>query len=452
MRWGIRYRLLVPPGLLLVGVAGVSAWAALAAADRAERHIAAQVRDVAHTLADASWPLTSRILSQMKGLSGAEYLLVRGDGGRESTLPAADAVPVSALAAASEVTADGLGPPVEVAGEVYRCGRLTLPPTHPNAGGTVYILYPEATRREALWDAVRPPLVLGVGGALLAATVGLAVGHRLVRRIRELERRTRLIAAGDFSPMPLPRQHDELADLTRSVNDMAGQLARLQDAVRATERLRLLGQLSGGLAHQLRNGVAGARLAVQLHGADCPAGDREALDVALRQMALVEATLRRFLDLGRPGRLRRERCSLNRLVGEAVALWRPQCKHAGTDLRWEPPAADAPVEGDADQIGDLLLNVIGNAIEAAGPGGSVEVVLRVGDGGPHRVEVIDSGPGPPAGVAGRLFEPFVTGKPEGIGLGLAVAKHAAEAHGGRIDWRHEGGRTCFVIELPAANV
>lgn len=64
------------------------------------------------------------------------------------------------------------------------------------------------------------------------------------------------------------------------------------------------------------------------------------------------------------------------------------------------------------------------------------------------IEVSDSGPGPPPELAGRLFEPFVTGKREGVGLGLAVARRAALAHGGCIDWRRDNDRTCFQIELP----
>lgn len=64
------------------------------------------------------------------------------------------------------------------------------------------------------------------------------------------------------------------------------------------------------------------------------------------------------------------------------------------------------------------------------------------------LEIRDSGPGPKAEVAERLFEPFVTGKPEGVGLGLAVARQIAETHGGGIQWRRENGTTCFRIELP----
>jgi signal transduction histidine kinase len=269
--------------------------------------------------------------------------------------------------------------------------------------------------------------------------------------VRELRRRTRQIAAGDFSPMPLPGRDDELRDLGRSINEMAEQLARLQETVQRTERLRLLGQVGGGLAHQLRNGLTGARLALQLHVRDCREnGDGEALTVALRQLTLLETHLKRFLELGRTGQVRREPVSLRSLVGDLVGLLGPRCKHAPIELCWQPPTEDAVVLGDAGQIEQLLLNVIGNAIEAAGPGGVVEVTLRC-----ERVpsplvviEVSDSGPGPPEEVAARLFEPFVTGKPEGVGLGLAVARQVAEAHGGRIAWRREQNLTRFRIELP----
>jgi signal transduction histidine kinase len=455
MRWSIRYRLLVPLGLLLLGVVATSTWSAVVAADHARARIIGQLRRVTETMRAATYPLTPNVLDQMKGLSGAEYLLINADGSRLATFPTTtiELPPESLFHEPEERETDHLGPTVQVNGADFRCRRILLHKPRNDDGTALYIFYPEALLNEALWDAVRPSLVLGLFGGLAAVGVAIGIGQRLVSRIRGLERRTRLIAGGDFSPMPLPKQNDELRDLSRSVNDMAERLAQLQEAMQRAERFRLIGQLSSGLAHQLRNSVTGARLALEVLVDENHLQESEAVTVVLRQLALMEANLRRFMDLGRAEETRRERCSLTRLLDEAVTLLRPQCEHAKIDLIWQPPTIPAEIDGDAAQLGHLFLNVIGNAVEAAGPGGRVEVYLS--GSAEHersllRIEVWDTGPGPPAEIAGRLFEPFVTGKPEGIGLGLAVARQAAEAHSGRVDWSREDGRTCFRIELPAA--
>jgi signal transduction histidine kinase len=168
--------------------------------------------------------------------------------------------------------------------------------------------------------------------------------------------------------------------------------------------------------------------------------------VALRQLTLVEANLKRFLDLGNPRSGPLQSCSLTALVGETVALLGPQCRHAGIDLRWQPPSRELTTRGDVGLLQQLFLNVISNAVEAAGPGGGVEVRC-LADDGKHVVEVSDTGPGPPADLAARLFEPFVTGKPEGVGLGLAVARQVAGQHGGTVAWDRREGRTVFRIEI-----
>src|SRR5262249_59674495 len=102
------------------------------------------------------------------------------------------------------------------------------------------------------------------------------------------------IAQADYSPMPLPARNDELRDLGHDVNRLAAQLSEMERAIRRSERLTLLGQLAGGLAHQLRNHVTGALMAVQLHARECDT-DPESLDVALRQLALTEENLKQFL-------------------------------------------------------------------------------------------------------------------------------------------------------------
>ncbi len=457
-RINIRSQLLLPLLLLLAGVLGLSVWMAFAAANRARQQIETRVRDVASIISEGRFPLAQHhVLLWVKQLSGADYLLVQQNGKRLSTL----GIEPEHLPPAEEVSDDWralrLGPPLRAGNDTYLCSGIRLHRGE-NAGDILYIFYPERLWRDALWEAIWPFLVLGgsVGAASLALAIGL--GQGLSRRLGELERRTRQIAGGDFSPVPLPQRHDEIRDLAQSINEMAERLAQFQETTQRSERLRLLGQVGGGLAHQLRNGLTGVRLAVQLFVRESAKhADTSALEVALRQLRLLETNLKRFLDLGRDGEGRREPCSLPALVDEAIELLRPQCRHAGIELRWQPPDTDgigiSPVLGDAGRLGQLILNVLGNAVEAAGPGGVVEVRLsEETQFAPQSslvvLEVRDSGPGLNPDIADRVFEPFVTGKSEGVGLGLAVARQVAEAHGGRIVWTRQDGWTCFRIELP----
>jgi signal transduction histidine kinase len=445
MRWSIRYQLLTPLLALLLGVIALSVWTGTASVQRARQQVESQVRDISNTVSQASYPLTDRVLELMKGLSGADYLLINQDGQRRSTLPAAQGA-LPDLPTGETASTPSFGQPILVADTPYLCNVVTLS-RPPNLGSKLYILYPESLWRDALWEAVRPSLVFGISGGLAALGLTLGVAQRMARRFQELERRTRMIAGGDFSPMPLPRRNDELRDLSRSVNDMAQRLRDLQGKVKETERLRLLGQVGGGMAHQLRNGITGARLAVQLHGQSCNDPDG-ALDVALRQMDLVESQLKRFLDLGRLDEGPRAPCDLGLVIGEAVSLLRPQCRHGAIELCCGMLQGARIVACESD-IRDLFLNLIGNAIDAAGPGGRVDVSRGQDLGDVVAIEVSDTGPGPAAEVAERLFEPFVTGKPDGVGLGLAVARRIARAHGGEISWQRRNGQTCFRVEFPA---
>ena len=450
MRLSLRYRLLLPLALLLIGDAIATAWAASIAASGAEQRLAAQQWAVAGTLQGSTFPLTKPILEQVKGLSGAEFLFVHPVAGTHSTfaepLPQAPTdVPTAIRPEADD--AHALGPPVTVAGREYRCLRLHLREPSRNAGGDLYIFYPESRRRTAVRDAVRPLLILGLAG-VVAVVLAFAFGSRLVRRVRDLDARTRLIAAGDFRAIPVTGTDDELGDLSEAVNEMARRLAAFQDELQRTERLQVLGQFSGGLTHQLRNAAAGAKLAVELFLAENPSADPEPLRVALRQLARIEANLRQFLALGKPPTGTREPCDLANLIDQSVSLLKPQCQHTGTTVIWEPPAERVVIVGDPTQLSHLFGNVIGNAVEAAGAGGEVHIRLAATRREAFVVEVSDTGPGPPPAIAEKLFDPFVTGKDQGIGLGLAVAKQAADAHGGRVTWERREGRTTFVIELP----
>ncbi|VTS02782.1 sensor histidine kinase [Tuwongella immobilis] len=445
MRWGIRERVLLPLLVLLLAIVGFGLFTALTSARLAEQRIVNQLDRLGRTLTESRFPLTAAVLEQLRGLSGAHFRLERIDGSRLATLPAA-------LAWEPELPSpnpdDSLGPPVTIEEIPYRTRLISLPSDDPTRSGRLTIFFPDEEFRRAIADAIRPSLLLGglAGvGALLAAGV---VGQQVVQRIRLLERRTRVIADGDFRPMPIPGPADEIRDLAASINEMAARLAQLQETIRRSERMRLLGEVSGGLAHQLRNAVTGARLAVQVHVSELPHASDEALDVAIRQLDLMESHLRRFFELGNGEEGRCEPCDLVAILHESIDLIAPQAKHARIHIQLNLPSS-MPIFGDAGQIRHLFLNLLGNAMDAVGTDGEVEFIGQTSERG-HRLECWDNGPGPSAQVADKLFEPFVTGKAQGVGLGLAVAQQIVRTHGGRLDWRRDANRTCFWLELPLA--
>jgi signal transduction histidine kinase len=240
----------------------------------------------------------------------------------------------------------------------------------------------------------------------------------------------------------------------------------MERAIRRSERLSLLGQLAGGLAHHLRNNVTGALMAVQLHARQCDA-DPESLEVAQRQLALTEENLKQFLAAPQStpeasAAPRRRACCLADVVQETIELVGPSLLHrrvglSAVELNGSADhhiAADQ-LSADPDQLRHLLINLVLNAAEAAGPGGWVKIETSnqppcspESDKSFAILRVRDNGPGPPAEIVQRLFEPFATSKPEGVGLGLAVARQIAESHGGRIVFQRSSGETCFEVHLP----
>lgn len=448
MRCSIRYQLLVPILVVMLGAGGIGTWVAVEVVRASVRsQVEERIGAVARAVGDV--PINTEILEKMRGLSGAHFVY-RSPEGR---VWATSGLEVEAwrLPPPENLGDDWrslqLGPPVQIGGETYLYSSVRVQAPGRSGGDVLYIFYPESRLREAQWASVRPVLWVGMVGGILSAAVAVLASERMVRRIRAVQRHVRRIAAGDFQASPLLGINDELQQLEQSVNDMAGRIAQLQQAVQRSERFRVLGQVGGGLAHQLRNSVAGARLALQVSSRINSQAAAEGVQVALRQLQLIEEKLRRFLDLGRPDTSHRTHCRLPDLIDEAIELLGPQARHQGITLRWQRPAAGLGVNGDANQLGHLLVNVVGNAIEAAGPGGWVEVSAG-SEGGRAWVEVADGGSGPPVEVAGVLFEPFVTSKPDGVGLGLAIARQVVEAHGGNITWRREPDRTIFRIELP----
>lgn len=449
MRVSIRSQVLIPVvAVQTAAVASLAMAAAGQAAWRAEAQVVNRLDAVIATLGRATFPPTPAVLEAMRGLSGAHFVaLTPGGEVRASTLDGLPARLPSLRALPDRVRLDAPG---RSASLVLGGSRFAAAWVR-GAGGqdrpTLLVLYPEAAWRRARWEAATPPVAVGLAAlATMVAVTGL-VAERLGRRLRSLEAKAAAIASGDFRPLAIDRRGDEVADLAAAVNRMCEQLQEMRAAIRRAERSGVLAQLAAGLAHSLRNAATGARMAVQLHARRCSAGPEDrSLDVALRQLALGEEQVRALLTLGAIRAPERERIEATWVIEEVAALIEPACRHARVAFQHsgEPGLRLA---GDAGSLRAAVLNLTLNAIEAAGAEGSVDLQAR-GEEGRVRFEVADSGPGPPPELAGTLFEPFVTGKPEGVGLGLAVVRRVAADHGGAVSWARDGARTRFALVLP----
>ena len=233
--------------------------------------------------------------------------------------------------------------------------------------GSLVVLYPEDRSSAVMRQAAFPALMAGVVAMVAVVLVSTVLAHRFVQPIRQLGDRAAAIARGDFQPVAVSRHDDEIRDLAVSINRMSEQLGQYEVQVRRHEQLRTLDRLGAGMAHQLRNAATGGRMAIELHRRQCVAGPAdESLEVALRQLRLMESYLQRFMALGRDQPKAAENVCLATVVEDALSLVRPACVHAGIDLEFVPPARPFRVRGDPEALRQLTVNLALNAVEATG--------------------------------------------------------------------------------------
>jgi PAS domain S-box-containing protein len=241
-----------------------------------------------------------------------------------------------------------------------------------------------------------------------------------------------------------------LEELERRVQERTAALAEAQEHLIRQERLAVLGQLAGGVAHQIRNPLAAIMNATYVLKRHVPPGQHPNVEDALRiihdEVRHANVIITGLLDYARVRTPDRHPTSLAELVDRVLAAdWIPP------PIRVERVAAvDLPLlEVDADQLNGALTNLVRNAVEAMPDGGTLRVELRRVDD-QVIIAVSDTGPGLSPQVRAHLFEPLQSTKPLGIGLGLVTARRFVEAHGGRIVYVDvpEGAR--FEIRLPLA--
>jgi two-component system, sporulation sensor kinase E len=226
----------------------------------------------------------------------------------------------------------------------------------------------------------------------------------------------------------------------------------MEEELRRADRLRSLGELSAGVAHEIRNPLTGIATTAQvLHeklGDD--ADRRRYVKVILDEIARLDDIIKNLLNFARPVSPKPRDLRLPGLIEEALALVSEKAAEKRVSIRFENLLRDDRCMLDGDQVKQVILNIALNDIEACGEGGLVRVFAReAGNPGFIEIELADSGPGIPDDIADKLYNPFFTTKPEGTGMGLSISRKIVESHGGRIYHRSTPGHgTSFFIELP----
>lgn len=280
-------------------------------------------------------------------------------------------------------------------------------------------------------------LTPGAWRLLLLRTLFLAAVAFLTYTLAEANRRAASLAQAAAA---------ELADANR-------RLIEAEASVRRSERLAALGQLTAGLAHELRNPLGTIKAAAELMEAnrkDLPPVAAEMAGYISAEVDRTNSLITRFLDFARPVEPKAQPVDLNKLADLAIDHLARQCPDNPPFIHRNYEPGLPLVHGDEELLERVLFNLIQNAVQASPPGAVVTVKTRR-DQDFVEVAILDRGAGIPADDLEKIFNPFFTTKVGGVGLGLAISSQIIDQHGGVIRVESEPGRgSTFLLRIPAA--
>jgi len=281
-----------------------------------------------------------------------------------------------------------------------------------------------------------------------------AIQRWLVRPIARVAYATQSISAGDFDTRIQLEGRDEWSRLAQSINRMAASLAALEQQLKSRERLATLGEAAAYTAHNIKNPLAGIRMAAQVSLAELPAaesGTGESLHEIIAAVDRLDGWVRRFLDYARPFELHLAQVDVNRLVAEAAAFVAARDTHAPVKLDLRLDSGLPPITADGILLEQAVTLILSNAYESGGDRVTVSTARESPSDEATRISIgiADNGRGVAPEVRERLFRAFVSDKPGGTGLGLAQAKTVVELHGGKVHLASTVGQgTLVTIVLP----
>lgn len=447
----LQHRIVIPFILIALATTAAATWVALSAsADALRARLQAQLVSAASVAARPDFALNPAILSNLQQVLGAD-IIATGPGGEilASSLPANR----EALAAAVVRSVSAARPPAADAVVIdVDCGAPCLVVYKEIEGrpGAGVALVADTSELASTTRSVARAILLA---AVLSVIVMVLVSPAVVRRVTlPLERLVRFTS--DLSPETSQARavvsHDEVGALAHAFNAMLDRLGRSQEALVRSEKLALAGLFAARVAHDIRNPLSSIKMQTQLVKARLrdDAETSATLEAVLRDINQVESVIRDLLEVARPGDLKRVAASPNAVVQEALQHLAAQFSHRRIVV--ETALADhlPMLPLDTPRLKQALLNVLVNASEALPTGGRITVSTAAAGRGVE-IGICDDGIGVETVVIDKVFDPFVSTKTDGVGLGLVNARAVVEGHGGTIRLANATPRgVCVTITLP----
>src|SRR5215471_1361365 len=307
-------------------------------------------------------------------------------------------------------------------------------------------------------------IAVAAAGAFVICVAVLMVLAVMVRRpMIELQEKFARVQSGDMDVnVSFANRNDELGDLGRDFNDMVAQLKASREEINRlhqtqmsrAEHFATLGELAAGLAHEIRNPLAGIAGVLDIVSRDLPPTSvaREVINDAKQEAVQINRILTELLDTARP---KAPQFRVTDIVGtaeHAVLFARQQAVTKRIHIEFEVKDVLPPLEHDPNQINQVLLNLLLNAIQSMDKPGTIRVSLESEDDA-VTIVVSDGGKGIAAEHLPNLFRPFFTTKGHGTGLGLSLARRIVESHGGTITAESKlGAGAQFTVLLPVRRV
>ena len=451
MAWRLRlhHRIVIPFAVVALVATSASAFLASSVVSREfESRLRSQVRNTADVIGVSGFAFNPLILRSVKAITGTDVLAFDATGAVVAgTLDPSQTELIRAVIDGAAHAVPGVVQEISCDNPCFAYYKAIA-----DRPGTTLAIVAEATESAAAVQAVSRTIALAALASLIVLiVVSQLVARRVTAPIDELVLFSQEVAAG--TSRRAKEGDDDVGRLGRAFNRMLDRLDESKAAKVKNEKLALAGLFAARVAHDIRNPLASMKINTQMLEAAIKGDAKNGalVNATLHDISQVESVIRDLIELARPGELRLVPADINAVIRAVIRQLDARLTHRKVVTSLLLPDRLPPAMLDPERFSQVLTNLFVNAIEAMPSGGTLTVSTR-SNGMELIIEVDDDGVGVDPGMVARVFDPFVSTKPEGVGLGLVNAKAVVEGHGGRIELtpRQQRGTRAKIV-LPVNN-